>query len=305
MKIISGSAKSYLLKIILFLIIIVVADFLVGSILSWFYYNQKSGNEYDLKYSLEEVSTDGIILGSSRALHHYNCKVFEEKLNIKFYNAGRDGSSILFSCAQFYAIVKRYTPKIMILDINVGDLMYDKQNYDRLSALLPYYKHHPELRGILNLRSPIEKIKVLSKIYVFNSSLGLILAGNLKKQKPISDGFKPLAGSLNNLTIKEFKQVNFIVDTNVIIALKGLAYSCKTKNIQLYVVMSPTYMNKINETEFLKICQIVEPLGGKCLNFTQNKYFLSNPQLFKDNSHLNVDGANVFSEKFAETISVL
>ena len=94
-------------------------------------------------------------------------------------------------------MLKRYKPKIVVLDFNVEEFKLSPDNYDRIASLLPYYKNHLEVHSIIQLKSPYEKYKLLSKIYPFNSLLFTIAIGATdynKSREQINDenGYIPL-----------------------------------------------------------------------------------------------------------------
>ena len=69
-----------------------------------------------------------------------------------------------------------------------------QDSYDKLSALLPYYKNHSEIRKIVDLKSNLEKFKMLSHIYPFNSTLSYIILGNTnynQKRRNEINGYVP------------------------------------------------------------------------------------------------------------------
>src|SRR6185436_18138693 len=64
-----------------------------------------------------------------------------------------------------------------------------------------YFKKHPEIRSIIDLKSPYEKYKLLSNIYPYNSSIFTIAAGNTefnKKRRGDINGYVPLTNVWND-----------------------------------------------------------------------------------------------------------
>jgi hypothetical protein len=182
--------KKLIYNFALVAIVVFVIDFSIGKTLRYYYFKETSGLHYRTTYSMEKTEAELLVLGSSRANHHYVPEIFEDELKMSFYNTGRDGSRLLYNYAVFRSILKRYTPKIIILDIGFDELYSDAEEYARLSPLLPYYKNHPEIRDLIEKRSSFEKIKLLSNIYPFNSSLLAIAMGNLevnKKRAPLTN----------------------------------------------------------------------------------------------------------------------
>src|SRR5689334_10740304 len=157
-------------KVLIVILTVIVLDFVIGTVLDTFYFRQTSGEGYHTTYSMDKTNAGLLIFGSSTAIHNYVPEVFNKKLNISTYNVGRDGISIFYDYAVLKATLKRYSPRAIILNFDPQEFKEDQESYDRLSCLLPYYKKHPEIRSIVELKSPWEKFKLLSHIYPYNSS---------------------------------------------------------------------------------------------------------------------------------------
>ena len=195
---ISNSSKMIVKKIILNIVIVgvlvFVIDFSIGRTLRYFYFKETSGLHFRTTYAMEKTEADILVFGASRANHHYIPEVFKDSLEMSFYNTGRDGNGIFFQTALLKSVLKRYSPKVIILDY-AGGFEKGGEDYDRMSPLLPYYRTHEEIRSIVELKSPFERIKLLSEIYPFNSQILTIAIGNLeinKKRKPDNEGYVPL-----------------------------------------------------------------------------------------------------------------
>lgn len=48
--------------------------------------------------------------------------------------------------------LSRYTPKLVVLDLNPEEMYYRELHYDRLNVLAPYYQDYPEVRDIYYLK---------------------------------------------------------------------------------------------------------------------------------------------------------
>ena len=151
------------MKLLVLFITLVFFDFIIGSLLNIFYFKQESGLQYRTTYSIEKTTADLLIFGSSTANHNYHPGIFQNRLNMSYYNVGRDGKSIFYHYAVLEAVLKRYTPKMIIYDFDEHEFSKDQESYDRLSSFLPYYKKHPEIRSIVDLKSPYEKYKTTVK----------------------------------------------------------------------------------------------------------------------------------------------
>jgi hypothetical protein len=306
--------KSQALRIICFLLVLAFTDQITGLVLRKLYFSQKAGQNANLNYSFQKCKADILIFGNSRAQHHYDSRILSDCLNLSCYNAGIDGGhSILLPYAQIKVITERYLPKIIILEFKPTGVVHYEGDYDRLSVLLPYYDEYPELRKLILLRSPAEKIKLFSAIYPFNSDIIDILRFNTNYRsitKYDFNGYIPLKSDALNIgksKTQPQKQVQSIVDTNMIIALKNIISLCKEKNITLYILNSPSFHN-LNEIQsppspIAKMTlDIIYQNKVNFLDFSFDTNFIGKVDLFKDMEHLNDKGATKYSLIIADIL---
>ena len=297
----------FLFKFFLLFTIVIILDFMIGGILNIFYFKQKSGIQYRTTYSIEKTTADLLIFGSSTANHNYQPEVFKSRINLSYYNTGRDGTPIFYHYAVLKAVLKRYAPKMIIYDFDVHEFKKDQGSYDRLSFLLPYYQTHPEIRSIVDLKSPYEKYKLLSKIYPFNSSIFTIILGNTKfnsKKREDINGYVPLTNVWNE-SIKDSKTfLNYELDSNEIKIYESFIKDCINLKIKLYIICPPLFIKPDYVSSSIVLGkEIANKYNVRFLDFSKDSAILNNPKLFADISHLNDDGAKVFSNKVIDSIA--
>jgi len=139
-------------RALVFAAMVVILDLVVGRILNHYYFTQRAGEEFRATYAIEKSNADIVIIGASRANHQYHPEIFENRLQMTCYNAGRDGSSMFYYYGILKAITSRYSPKLIILDFS-RDFEMKQNSYDRLAMLAPYYEKHPEIRPVVELKS--------------------------------------------------------------------------------------------------------------------------------------------------------
>lgn len=285
-------------KLFLFAILIFVLDLLIGSAFEYLFFKQKSGLYARTTYGLEKSTADLLIFGSSSAIHHYYPAVFEDSLNFTAYNQGRDGIDILYHSAILKGILKRYTPKIVILNLSPYELS-TALSYDRLAAILPYCNKYPEMKEIVSLKSKFEPIKLYSHTYPYNSTFLTVLNGLMgNNDKIVKDkGYVPLFNSIDTLkTELEDFSIPQQIDPNRVNALKEFIDDCKHKNVAVYIIFSPVYSTLIDST---KTTEVAMKISGEkevtCLNFINDSRFKGKASLFQDNGHMNHEGAKLFS----------
>jgi hypothetical protein len=249
---------------------------------------------------MDSTTADLLIFGSSTANHHYYPPLFEKKLNISVYNTGRDGNTIFYNYAVLQSVLKRYIPKIAILDFNAGEFQKKQENYDRLSSLLPYYQTHPYLDTVIQLRGSYEKFKLLSKTYPFNSLMFSIAIGNTeynRSREYINDqeGFVPL-NNVWNKKIDSVKVSRQELDSNEIKVLQNFITACIKSKIKLYIFVSPRFIKYDIKDPSIKISQaIAEMYSIPFFDYSNDPFFWAHPELFADKFHLNATGAKIYS----------
>lgn len=286
-------------KLVLFLSIVAILDYSIGSLLEYYYFKIDALTpERHTTFSIEEANADIMIFGSSRAQHHYDPEVFMESSQ-SFYNTGKDGQGIFYSRAILKSVISRTTgSKILVLDINPNEFAKDQDSYDRLSELLPYYHEHQEIQEIVNLKSRFEKFKVLSNLYRYNSEVLTIIKDNLfPTDDPMENGFEPIQYSTQDLKMSKVEDQE-IIDSLEVKAFLGFIQDAKAANHEVYVFVSPVYREyEHGVTASIQITEeICQELGVPFYSYHRDSLFLKNPAYFSDPTHLNETGAKVYSE---------
>lgn len=291
--------KKVIVAFISIFLLIALMDLAFGTVLKYYYFKQESGLQYRTTYAIEQTKAEVLIFGSSRANHHYHPVIFENELNLTYYNAGRDGSDLLYHTAVLNAVLKRYTPKLIILDFDAGQFTINPSSYDRLSSLLPYYGNHPEMQSIIDRKSKFEHYKLFSTIYPYNSMLFTIAVGNTEYNKTRKGDMKGYV-ALNRVWNEPLQQKTTWNETNLdtikIGLFKQFIEECNNRKIKLQVVCSPFYVKYTNEDKSIEIAKSIAKQNNiSFLDYTNNKLFLAHPAYFADMGHLNDKGARIFS----------
>jgi hypothetical protein len=284
---------------------IIIFDFIIGSAMAQLYKKQKGGLLYRTSYAINETKAEYLVIGSSRASHHYDSKVFEDSLRSTFYNCGRDGQSSLYSCAVVSAIIARYSPKYIIIDILPDE--FTQPVSGKLSPLLPYH-NNPAIRPYINFNSNFENVKLISKIYPYNSVLTDCLIGLNKNLERDYKGYVKLTKTKEGYRNKIVDTTRYLreenpVDSIKIKALFNLIDKLDKRRIPVLLVISPIAYKNINSIT-TNVCSSVckKYSNAKFLNFTNIPAWLDDKYFF-DYQHLNSIGADRFSAVIAKHIA--
>jgi len=302
----SSQLKGFVFKTLLLIVIVFLLDFTIGTTLKYFYFKQESGFLYRTTYAIEKTKAEVLIFGSSRASRHYNPNIFSNRIHLSCYNVGHDGNFILYQYAVLSAVLKRYHPKLIVLDITRGDFAIRQNDYERLSALLPYYSEHSEIRPIVQLKSPYEAFKTLSFIYPYNSLLFSIAVGNAEfnkqKMKDIN-GYVPIEKIWNGSMATADSLPNYPMDSIKINTYQSFINDCVSNNIKLVIVCSPYLFKTTNPDNTINLAKAIALKSHIPFHdFSTDTIFVNKNQLFADSIHLNNGGATIFSNKIVDKI---
>lgn len=300
------------IKTLKFVCIFLIADFVFGSIASQIFFSQKTGKYARATHAIKETNAKMLVFGSSHAHRHYVPKVFEQELNIECFNAGAEGQQLLYHTALQNIILKRTKPEFIILNIDENFLFKSKSAYDRLSDLHPYYRdNRKELKPILGLKSKWIDFKLFFKSYQMNSTIVHAVRYYISPQKDYQ-GYRPLFNKIKPEDIltndpDKVKEYVELIDDNFVDALKSFITNAKNKDIRLVFVTSPTF-NSVDHSKnesFIKIKEIAIKEGVPLIDFFNSKQFMNKRELFHDFSHLNNDGAELFTKELSNQLKDL
>ncbi len=291
--------KEFLRKIVLIVICLFLLDKGLGLILEHYYFKIRHGELARTTYAIDSCVAETVVLGSSRAAHHYVSPVIADILNQSCYNAGQDKQRLIYCLAILKTMYRRYSPKEIILDLNPTAFEKNENGLDELVVLLPYYSSHPEIRPIVDMRNRFEWVKAKSSLYCYNSIPLKIIFNSVSNQRDAKElnGYMPLLDrkaflpdSAGNLPAAQ------PIDEQIVSTFKNLIQLTKEHNSKLYVVVSPIYFRIPKNLMSLSWAKtICTEKGILFLDYSQDNRFLTHSGMFLDDGHLNDSAARLFS----------
>jgi hypothetical protein len=277
---------------------IIIADWALGTGFKYLYSRQRSGLLYRTSYAIDSTKAQYLVLGASRANHHYDPRIIEAVLKSTFYNCGRDKQGIIYSCAVLSAALKRYTPKEVIIEIRPDEFICSDEG--TLTSLLPYYKNNA-IRPYLQYNSKFQSVKLLSSIYPYNSLFTNLLAGLNPKSYEDYKGYVKKNNTNKERDISSLKE-NGAVDSVKVKVFNQFLDKLDKQHLHVLLVISPLryhYTNSITTN----ICTMASQKfkGITFVNYA-NKPEWMNERYYSDNYHLNSKGAAIFSKEIANFI---
>mgnify|MGYP003591680228 CR=1 FL=1 len=303
--------KKLILKIAIFILIVLGVDRLTGALLKEQYFSLNNGRYYRLDYIINKSNSKCLIFGSSHATTHFNPEIMENITGLSFYNGGVQGQGIIFSCALIDLVLERYSPEIILFNLDKGYLVKSDDYKDRLSELLPFYQNNNALTKYIKFKGKNEKIKLLSKTYPYNSKIVNIIYYKYFNQPDIK-GYRALKDTIciNDERLNYLKQNKIIdtlnkpIDTIYVNVFNDIINQCRNKNIKLIFIISPEfYISNLEKTNYFeKLMNIVNCSNYELWDYSKDTSFCYHRDLFNDGTHLNEKGATAFSSIIAKRL---
>lgn len=290
--------KQFILKGIACLALVAVIDVAIGYTHGKIFENlpDKTSMVSTIYYSLFKKNADVLILGSSTANHHYNSKMMEDSLGMSVYNSGLDGRDLIYFDVVLQSAIKRQKPKYVILDI--GDVHLNGNWINRIGDTKLYYGKNDAVTHYYDEETDWQQqLKLVSSTYRYNKTLSYLIRVGLDKPNTLN-GYAPLTG--NRSTFDRTVTKDFKADATELMHLNHIVSLCEDNGIKLILVQSPQSNDNVTFDNWLE--EFATEHQTVLLQENKNEYYFNNPSLFYDGSHLNSEGANVFTERIVNSI---
>lgn len=292
-------------KIILLLFILFCVDWSVGSIfVSMKDLGLKKNPEnrwLKTAYAVENVNADIIIIGSSKASHHYIPDIISEELDMSTYNCGQDGCFFLYQNCIINLILDRYSPKMILWDIQPGSFTGQDKNkeYQNIRYLSPYYRENTWVKNFINSESIKMPLLMLSCMFAYNSKFLNYVFPLVINSSVTNNGYIPLETEgycFPQLYIEKDDSSNYKPD-DFLKLLSETICRCKSKGVDLHLYISPEYSEKCETTKVVEseIEKIALLEDVSFTNYHSLPEFMNDSSLFKDAGHLNDKGAQLYT----------
>lgn len=292
--------KKFIFHIILFFIAVVFIDLVYGEVCSYLFSHSKGGPTKTNYYIAKESNEPIMMMGSSRMHHHYNPDIVESITGLRAFNAGVDGNGIVLQYGMLKLIIERYSPQIIVYDVSRFDFYLD-DNTKYLENLKPFYGE-PSINEIFENVSTSSVIKMKSSLYQYNSKfINLLSDYFIKRDGVLNHGYKPLYSTMpENDLMENAEEVE--IDSLKLSYLKSFIKVCRENNIEILFFISPTYNKYITSDYYTVFKNVCYEQSVPLFDFSEDKDFINNKEYYKDFTHLNNYGADIYSKKVSDII---
>ena len=294
--------KKFIINLLFFIILVVAFDYVCGSLSSYMISHSKGGSTQNNYYIANKMESDVIIMGSSRATHHYVPSVIEDLTGFTCYNCGEEGNGSILAYGRFKMATDRYTPKIIIYEVTPEyDYFKDIDNSKYLKYLKPYYSNSHVRLLIEKFGNDFDNIKLLSKMYQNN---GLFLTEFIDNiiARDNNYGYSPLMGKMNLKSNLNRDRIVRDIDESKTELIERLISECKDKGVNLFFFISPRYNTIADEDYFNHAISIAENNDIPLYDFRGVTDIAGNPKFFNDPLHMNNDGAMYYTQHYVSQV---
>ncbi|HKG07678.1 MAG TPA: hypothetical protein VKB19_14505 [Pedobacter sp.] len=262
-----------------------------------------------------KAASDVLILGSSRAVYHFNPRILENVLHKTVYNLGMDGQNIDIELARLHVYLQHNAkPDIIIhsLDFHMLSRPKDLYNYQQF---LPYLAD-TALSKYLKGYNGFSKYDYVIPMAKYAGEWKLTANAIKNKLKPSANMYNTYKGHKgqdlvwNSDLDKAHKlypnALNIILNKNSISEFEDYLKLCKTLDIKLIFVYSPEYIEGqrfiLNRTVLLAMYRkYAEYYSIPFLDYSKDPMCMDR-SFFYNSLHMNKSGADLFSKKLSEDL---
>lgn len=286
-------------SVLIVIVLVAIVDVVVGYVMDWML--PRTGNKGDLcltNLGVNVIETPVVIVGSSRASHHYDPRIFDDSLGKTTYNVGTDGCFFTHNCCVINSILERYSPELIIWEFSPSYLF--EHSADDITSMYLYYNKRDYITQTLKEVLPrSEIIKLNSNIYRYNSKFIRVLTRFLQNNDTLDEysGYEPSAPkSLKEpLSLIEGKpSLTSAIDSDKLYRFKGTIEKADDKGVKIVLVNSPEFTVNSNINTKEMVTNICQELGISFIDCSQ--LYVNHPEYFNDHSHLNAIGADIYTK---------
>lgn len=296
--------KKYIGHIVLFFAIVFAIDFGFGHTCDYLNAHAKGGTTKQMYDLCMKDQYDILIMGSSRAHHHYVPHIIEDSLGMSCYNAGVDGNGIILMTGIYRMIIQRYHPKLIIYDVEQAFDLFEYKadnNCTRyLAAQKPFY-NQTGIGQIFKDVSQEEYYKTFSGLCRYNSVSIPLFIDYLSVRSMDAKGYSPMNGKMKKEPENKETNRKPVIDSLKLQYMHYFIKDASEKGIPLVIVVSPKY-NAVGSHDLEPIKELCNAYNVPFLDYYADIEFLNHKEWWKDPMHLNDEGAKVFTERIIGTI---
>lgn len=255
----------------------------------------------------KKTGAEVLILGSSRAKHHFDEKILASEWGVPVYNGGFSGQGIPFARIVLEQIARTSPPKLVVIDV-----MPFEDDLDRVHALDPWYfesdilQHMPTLDSGSNtafIKPPLKETLLMSIPLLRNSGEAYDIVADQKHfgERPF---FEPILAKKKiskwPALQKDRKKPKY---TGFEPQLAALIDEAAKLGATIVLTFSPFFPGADEDLILEPTSKIAIEKGVPFIVFNTDLIpEIGRQEYFEDYMHLNGEGAHIFTRKVADLL---
>lgn len=290
----------FISKVTLFIVFAAVIDVLCGWGFDKLRNYARGGQTYKNEYVSKYCKDDIIILGSSKADHHYVPSVIQDSLGLSCYNAGEMGCGIVPAYIRYKQIERHHKPIMVIYEVTPKYDYLEDGGYSNYLGTVRQYTYDKVVREVyLDFSDKLEGLRLVSGMYRNNSKLVTNIKDIIRPAQH-DNGYEPLYGKMspmqsNVLSNNSPRSHGDSVDSLKLKYVEKLIQETNIDGVKLVFMVSPTFVKGELSQDYAEVIKLCEQYSVPFVNNIILDGISGNSELFQDGTHLNHKGAVAYS----------
>lgn len=294
--------KKLLISILFLFIGSFAVDRIGGMIMWWINQHTHDVSGPKIKYLVNEVHEDILLMGTSRCNLHYVPSIISDTLGVSVYNGGIDASNNIYAhFLMLHHILAIHNPKVICLEVMTSDFTEQTDPFNTITFFAPYFGINEGADSIFHLAGTYWKYQI-SHLYRYNAKAASNIAGlAINRHVGGDNGYIPCPRPAHYPSSLEYSNTPENVDSLKLMYVQKFIDLCKGNNIKLVFMISPMYV-KINNNYYDVLKAVATQNDIPFLDYHSEGLYQDHPEYFKDSSHLWDKGARLYSSVFASDL---
>ena len=292
--------KKLIISIITIMVLFFAIDRIGGLAMAECFKRTNAKAEVKIRYMVESVNEDVVLLGTSRCIHHYVPSIITDSIHKSVYNGGiSDSDNIYAHFILLNLILTHHKPKVVCLELMPKDYSIQEDDpFGKISFFAPWIGRSEAADAVYREGGTYWKY-VFSHLYRYNAKGVEAIGGLMTNHRYGEDhGYFKSEGSPDKSIMMVKEEYPKGVDSLKLKYMQHFIDLCHMNDIMLVFTFSPRY--SIAPTGFYApLKDIAAKNGIPCLDYHSQGLLHDHPEYFRDNGHLLEEGAKAYSAIFA------
>lgn len=275
-------------------------DRIGGLVMAECYKRTNAKTEVKIRYIVENVCEDVVLLGTSRCIHHYIPSIITDSIHKSVYNGGISDSDNIYShYILLNYMLTHHKPEVVCLELMPKDYsVQDGDPFGKISFFAPWIGLSERADSVYKEAGTYWNYDVFH-LYRYNAKGVEAFGGLITNHKYGEDhGYFTPEGSPDKFLRMETEKYPKGVDSLKLDYVQRFIDLCRMNGIKVVFTFSPRY-SVAPPAFYAPLKDIAARNGVPCLDYHSSGLFHDHPEYFRDSGHMLENGVKVYSAIFA------